>query len=172
MPEWFGEPRGEAVRLSEADPSWPEAATAWAVCIRAALTPTPARIEHIGSTAVPGLAAKPVIDLLVSVPEAGDEAAYRPGLESLGLVLRQRESDHRFFRPPASMPRTVHVHVCGIDSAREQDLLCFRDRLRADPGLARRHAELKRGLAERAGHDRAAYTEGKAAFIREVIGRA
>ncbi|MGH9199023.1 MAG: GrpB family protein, partial [Acidimicrobiia bacterium] len=69
------------------------------------------RIDHVGSTAVPRLPAKPVIDIQVSVRDVEDEESYRDAIESLGWPLRAREQDHRFFRPPSSDERTVHVHV-------------------------------------------------------------
>jgi GrpB-like predicted nucleotidyltransferase (UPF0157 family) len=110
-----------------------------------------------------------VIDLQVSVPDIEDEPAYRPALESLGLVLRAREPGHRFFRPPAGHPRTVHVHVCELGSTWEREHLAFRDELRARPELAAAYAGLKQGLAAAVGADRAAYTDGKSAFIRRVV---
>lgn len=126
-------------------------------------------MEHVGSTSIAGLIAKPILDLQISVPDIADESAYRPGLESLGLVLRQRESDHRFFRPPAGAPRLVHVHVCEKDSVWEHDVLRFRDRLRADPMLAADYATLKLSLADRFRNDRLAYNSGKSQFISYVI---
>jgi GrpB-like predicted nucleotidyltransferase (UPF0157 family) len=128
------------------------------------------RLEHIGSTAVPGLPAKPVLDIQVAVPDVDDEPFYRPALESLGLVLRAREPGHRFFRPPAGEPRTVHVHVCEIGSAWEADQIRFRDVLRAERPTAQAYASLKEHLARTVGHDRAAYTSGKSDFIRAVLG--
>lgn len=110
--EWFDNPCGEPVELKEADPLWPLVAAEWSKRIQTAIAPTVARVEHVGSTAISGLIAKPVLDLQMAVPDINDELAYRPGLESLGLVFRQREPDHRFFRPPAGEPRLVHVHVC------------------------------------------------------------
>jgi GrpB-like predicted nucleotidyltransferase (UPF0157 family) len=103
------------------------------------------------------------------VPDVDDESAYRPELEALGLILRAREPGHRFFRPPAGQPRVVHVHVCQRDSEWERDHLVFRDRLRADRGLAAAYAELKRQLVREVGTDRFAYTDGKSAFIRDAI---
>lgn len=167
--EWFGKPGGEPVELNDANPSWPSEAVTWAHRIRRAMAPTVATIEHVGSTAVPTLAAKPVIDLQIAVRDLADEAAYRPALESLGLILRQREPAHRFFRPPAGEPRTVHVHVCAAGSDRERDVLRFRDRLRADPELAAQYAALKYRLADEVGQDRLAYNAGKTQFIAAVI---
>lgn len=115
--------------------------------IKVAVGSTAESLEHIGSTAVPGLIAKPALDLQIAVPDISKEAAYRRGLETLGLVLWQRETDHRFFRPPAGELRTVHVHVCEVGSTWEREHLVFRDRLRADASLARAYADLKLGLA-------------------------
>jgi GrpB-like predicted nucleotidyltransferase (UPF0157 family) len=167
--EWFDKPGGGPVELREADPLWPVAAAEWAKRIRTAIAPTVARVEHVGSTSVSGLIAKPVLDLQIAVPDIDDEITYRPGLESLGLVLRQREPDHRFFRPPAGEARTVHVHVCEEGSVWERDNLRFRDRLRDDPILAAEYAALKLSLADRFGHDRLSYNNGKTQFIADVI---
>lgn len=167
--EWFDRPGGEPVELRSSDPGWAVAADAWAGRIRAVLAPTTARVEHIGSTAVPGLVAKPVLDLQVAVPNVTEEASYRPALEALGLVLRQREPDHRFFRPAAGEPRTVHVHVCQQGSGWERDHLRFRDQLRADPELAAAYGALKAQLARDHRTDRLAYNEGKTAFIAAAI---
>jgi GrpB-like predicted nucleotidyltransferase (UPF0157 family) len=167
--EWFDRPGGDPVVLHQPDERWPELAARWAAAIQRDLAGLDARVEHVGSTAVPGLIAKPVVDLLVTVPDVDDEPAFRPPLEALGLVLRAREPGHRFFRPPAGQPRTVHVHVCDRGSVWEREYLVFRDRLRADPDLVARYAELKERLAAELGADRTAYTVAKAEFIRGVI---
>ena len=168
--EWFDRPGGDPVELHEHSTEWATRAGEWIATIRRALLVLDTRVEHVGSTAVPGLIAKPVIDLLVSVPDLAAERAYRPALESLGLVLRAREPDHLFFRPPAGQPRAVHVHVCATGSAWEREHLAFRDQLRARPDIAAAYAELKRRLALDFRSDRAAYTDGKATFIRSLIG--
>jgi len=167
--EWFDRPSGEPVHLVEHDPSWGVQAADWMLRIKVAVGSTAESIEHIGSTAVPGLIAKPVLDLQIAVPDISKEAAYRRGLETLGLVLRQRETDHRFFRPPAGELRTVHVHVCEVGSTWEREHLAFRDWLRADVSLARAYADLKLGLARSVGYDRIAYTTGKSQFVKDVI---
>ncbi len=167
--EWFDKPGGEAIELTDANQLWPMIAAEWSKRIQAAIAPTLARVEHVGSTSIAGLVAKPVIDLQISVPDIEDESAYRPALESLGLVLRQREPDHRFFRPPAGEPRLVHVHVCEHGSAWERDVLRFRDRLRADPMLVTDYAELKLRLADSFSADRFAYNQGKTQFILNVV---
>lgn len=167
--EWFDAPGGEPVELHEPDPAWSSLAEAWMTNIVTAVAPLPVEMEHIGSTSIPGLIAKPVIDLQLAVPDIIAEASYDTGLRSLGLVLRQREAEHRFYRPPAGEPRVVHVHVCQRGSSWERDHLAFRDRLRADPTLAGAYASLKRRLAAEVGHDRLEYTAQKSRFISDVL---
>jgi GrpB-like predicted nucleotidyltransferase (UPF0157 family) len=167
--EWFDRPKRDPAVVVDSDAAWPQQAAAWIDRLSKLLDPLPARIEHVGSTAVAGLPAKPVLDLQVAVPDIDDERAYRPGLEALGLILRAHEPNHRFFRPPADQPRTVHVHVCQRDSAWEQEQLLFRDYLRAHPPSAHDYAALKRRLAATVGDDRLAYTDGKAAFIEQTL---
>ena len=167
--EWFDRPGGEPVELHQPSQRWGELASQWSAAIGRVLSELRPRVEHIGSTAVPGLVAKPVIDPQVSVPDVNDETAYRPPLESLGLVLRAREHGHRLFRLPPGQPRTVHVHVCQRGSTWEREHLVFRDELRARPELVMAYAQLKQRLADEVGQDRAAYTEGKSEFIRRVV---
>jgi GrpB-like predicted nucleotidyltransferase (UPF0157 family) len=167
--EWFGQAKGDPAVVVDPDAAWPQQAAAWIARLSARLEALPVHVEHVGSTAIAGLPAKPVLDLQVAVPDIDDEQAYRPALEALGLILRARESDHRFFRPPADQPRTVHVHVCQRDSTWERDHLLFRDYLRAHPDKAHDYAALKRQLAETVGDDRNAYTAGKTAFIERTL---
>ncbi len=77
------------------------------------------RIEHVGSTSVPGPAAKPIVDVQVSAADLDDEAAYVPPIEAVGLQLRSRDELHRYFRPFRGAPRDIHVHVCHVGSALE-----------------------------------------------------
>ncbi len=140
--------------------------------LRVALAPFVVEIEHIGSTAVPGLAAKPVIDIQVSVPDVDDEAAYRAPIERIGLPMRSREPGHRYFRTPKGALQRIQVHVCPFGGTWERDHLLFRDYLRAHPQVAATYGSLKRALAARYGQDRLAYTEGKTPFIRAAVARA
>ena len=166
--EWFDQPGGEQVEVWAPRAEWAADGARWRAAIAEAVAAA-VRIEHIGSTAIPNLPAKPVIDLQLSVPDIEDETSYRPALESLGLVLRQRAPDHRFFRPPAGAPRTVHVHVCAAGSRWEHDHVRFRDLLRERPDLAAEYGRLKIDLAQRFPHDRAAYNSGKSAFIASAV---
>lgn len=161
--------RRDPARVVEYDPRWPEAFAAWRRRLAEALGPAAERIEHVGSTSVPGLPAKPIIDIQVSVPRLEDEAAYVPAIESTGLVLRSRDQWHRFFRPPAERPRDVHVHVCQTGSTWEGDHLRFRDLLRADSAAREAYAEVKRRAAADWSDDIAAYTDAKTAVILELM---
>lgn len=167
--EWFDAPGGEPVVLCEYTNAWLLSASNWIKRIRSALSAIDVEIDHVGSTAVPGLLAKPVIDLQVQVPDLSDESAYVPPLETLGLVRRARGNDFRFLRPPTGQQRDVHVHVCEKGSRWARDHLTFRDALRVDSARATEYGNLKSGLAQTNGHDRAAYNAGKASFIRKVI---
>lgn len=167
--EFAGRPGGDPVEVVPYDPSWPDAFEEWRRRLAEALGETAVRIEHVGSTAVAGLAAKPVVDVQVSVPDVEDEAAYVPGIEALGVPLRFREPGHRYFRPPAGEPRSVQIHVCEAGSDWEQEHLRFRDRLLADPELREAYGRLKLELAEHYHDDRLAYTDAKTAFILDAL---
>jgi GrpB-like predicted nucleotidyltransferase (UPF0157 family) len=118
---------------------------------------------------VPGLAAKPVIDIHVSVLDLADERSYLPLLESARLILRLREPGHLFLWPPPARPRDVHVHACASGSSWERNHLLFRDYLRAHPAAAARYAALKQDLIARWHDDRKAYGEAKTAFVLDTL---
>lgn len=169
LTEWFGEPIGDPVIITAPNPRWPQLFDEFHLRLIKALGDVALRIDHVGSTAVPGLPAKPVIDVQVSVADINDEDSYRPSIESLGLPLRAREPDHRFFRAPAGGPRTLHIHVCGAGSPWERKHLLFVSYLREHPERAEEYARLKLGLADRFGSDRTGYTDGKDEFIRDTL---
>ena len=154
------------------DPAWPARFRIESQLIHIALADLAPAIEHIGSTAVPGLAAKPVIDIQVSVPDVEREEAFRAPIEAEGFGLRWIEPDHRYFRPPPPLPRLYQVHVCTIGSDWERRHLLFRDYLRTHPEVAAEYAQLKRAIAERynaalSEHSEinAGYTDYKTDFI-------
>jgi GrpB-like predicted nucleotidyltransferase (UPF0157 family) len=155
------------------DPGWPARFTAIGGEMRGALGGVALRIDHVGSTAVPGLAAKPVIDVQISVASLEPLGAFREPLEGLGYVFRadNPERTKRYFREPPGERRT-HVHVRRWGSFSEQFALLFRDYLRAHPGDAAEYEALKRTFAERHRHDRHAYVEAKVPFFWETIRRA
>src|SRR4051794_35212046 len=135
--------------------------------ITATLGVVAVRIDHVGSTAVPGLAAKPIIDLQLSVTRIEPLAPYREPLEQLGyLFVPDPESPgFHLFAQPAERPRTHHLHVCEAGSRHEQRHLAVRDFLRAHPGEAGQYEAVKRRLAAAHPEDRLAYIEGKAACM-------
>ncbi len=167
-----GRERNERIEVVPWDPAWPRRYEQLREGLAAALGEIALRIDHVGSTAVQGLPAKPVVDIQVSVPEVEDEAAYRQPIEQQGFGLRFREPGHRYFRPPPGLPRLWHVHVCTVGSRWEHDHLLFRDFLRAHPSAAREYAELKLRLAREHSADRIAYTDAKAPWIIATLARA
>jgi GrpB-like predicted nucleotidyltransferase (UPF0157 family) len=158
-----------AVVIAEPDPAWPARFARERERIAAALGAAALRIEHIGSTAVPGLPAKPIVDVLVEVADAEDEPAFVPALERAGYVLRVREPGHRMLRTP-ELDVHVHVWTAGGEEARRH--LAFRDRLRASDADRAAYAALKRELAAREWDDINHYAEAKGPLIREIEARA
>jgi GrpB-like predicted nucleotidyltransferase (UPF0157 family) len=128
--------------------------------------------EHVGSTAVTGLAAKPVLDILAGRNAQQDRVAVIRSLESAGYVYRGEQGipDRDFFR--RGTPRQYHVHLAEIGSNFWKDHLAFRNYLRANPRVADAYAALKRDLAARHPNDREAYIDGKTAFVKDVLTRA
>lgn len=167
-------PEPEPVEIVGYDADWPERFRAEAGAIRQALGDTAIRIDHIGSTAVPGLAAKPVIDIQLSVRSFGPSAAYEAPLEGLGyrLLPDPEEPDHRFYRRPGDRPRRTNVHVCVSGGSWERRHLLFRDYLRSHREEADAYETLKREMALRLGENRYEYTDAKGSFIREAQRRA
>lgn len=148
------------------DPAWPDRFRELAGQIRRILEETALRIDHIGSTSVPGLAAKPVIDIQISVVSLEPLDPFRVPLERLGYVYRAANPDltKRYFREPPGSART-HIHVRRTGSWGEQFALLFRDYVRTYPEVARRYADLKRELAVRYRDDRHGYVDAKGPFI-------
>ena len=128
----------DPIEVVNYDPAWPGCYEQWRERLASALGTAGVRTEHVGSTAVPGLPAKPVIDIQISVADLRDEARYAPQLEAAGVQLRSRDELHRYFRPFPGRPREVHVHVCEAGSTWEREHLLFRDYLRAHPRVPAR----------------------------------
>jgi GrpB-like predicted nucleotidyltransferase (UPF0157 family) len=161
------------VEIAPYDGDWPKEFSHLAQPIRHVLGPVAVRIDHIGSTAIPGLAAKPIIDIQVSVADFEPLDLYRLPLEELGYVFRAEnpELTKRYFREPPGSPRT-HVHVRRAGSWAEQFALLFRDYLRLHAEEAQRYEQLKLDLADKYRDDRHGYTDAKQPFIWELMGRA
>jgi GrpB-like predicted nucleotidyltransferase (UPF0157 family) len=164
-----GGPEPGRIVLAAPDPAWPARFAAERARIVAALGPVALRVEHIGSTSVPGLAAKPIVDVLVVVADpAGEDAVVAP-LEAAGYVLRVREPGHRMLRTPA---HDVHVHVWAEGDPEVERYLCFRDRLRASPEARARYEARKRELAQRAWDDVNDYADAKSEVVEAIIAAA
>jgi GrpB-like predicted nucleotidyltransferase (UPF0157 family) len=154
------------------DPRWAERFAREAEKIHAVLGGDERSIEHIGSTAVPGLAAKPIVDILLVVADSADEDSYLPALEAAGYVLRVREPgffEHRMLRTPA---KDVHVHVFSPDSPEIGRYLLLRDRLRGDAADRGLYARTKRRLATRRWPSVDHYAEAKTEVIEAILSRA
>lgn len=160
----------DPIVILPSDPQWPALFAALGAQLRAALGPAALRIDHIGSTAVPGLDAKPILDVQISVAALEPMAPYRGPLESVGFVWHAANDDRtkRYFREPPGQRRT-HLHVRRLGSWSEQFALLFRDYLRASPPAAARYALAKRQLAAQFRDDRAAYTNAKGPVIWELM---
>lgn len=167
--ELIGGIEKRAIIIADYDPSWPAKFEMHRNAIAAALGATTLRIEHVGSTAVPRLAAKPIIDILLVVKDSANESAYLPPLEAAGYVLRVREPDwneHRMLRTPA---QDVHVHVYSAGCDEIERNLRFRDHLRAHAQDRQRYEETKRTLARIDWPDMNAYAAAKTEVIESIL---
>lgn len=155
------------------DPAWPIRFRIEAQLVQVAMSAQRPAIEHIGSTSVPGLAAKPVIDMLVGVPSLDAFEAYVDRLSNYGYEYipeyERALPDRRFFKRMVRGVRTHHAHVVEVNGLYWKRYLKFRNHLRADGWLAARYAEVKRRLARRFPNDRDAYTNGKTGFVEAVL---
>jgi GrpB-like predicted nucleotidyltransferase (UPF0157 family) len=162
----------KSVTLAAPDPAWPLAFAAVRDRLVAATEPLPITVEHVGSTAVPGLPAKPIIDLLGGHPPNVDPRSYVRALEAAGFRYRGENGipDRHYFVGEDSMGRrTHHLHLVAQGGALWRAHLAFRDYLRQHPDRAAEYSALKSALAARFPTDRAAYADGKAAFIAETL---
>jgi GrpB-like predicted nucleotidyltransferase (UPF0157 family) len=160
------------VHLAAYDPQWPALFEREVGRIRAALGPEALRVEHVGSTSVPGLAAKPVIDIVLVVQDSADEAVYVPELEAAGYVLRIREPDwheHRLLKGPDT---NVNVHTFSRGCEEVDRMLAFRDRLRANDADRELYESAKRELAAREWRYVQHYADAKSAVVEEILTRA
>lgn len=163
----------DAVEIVDHADGWAAEFAGLGGTLRRALGGVAVRIDHIGSTAVPGLAAKPVLDVQVSVRSLEPAEVFVTPLTGLGFVYRadNPERTKRYFREPPGHRRT-HLHVRRSGSFSEQFPLLFRDYLRAHPPEAAGYADVKRRCADRFRHDRQGYVEAKDLFVWQVIRRA
>ncbi|MFE4924855.1 GrpB family protein [Streptomyces sp. NPDC056661] len=167
--ELIGGVEQREIVIVEYDPGWPARFAQEREKIATALGSTAIRIDHVGSTAVPGLPAKPIIDIDLSVNDIEDEATYLPALTDAGYCLRVRQPGHRMVR---TVTLDAQVHVCQTGSDWETRHLLFRDWLRLNVADRVAYAALKRQLAARDWPDVNAYAEAKSPFIGEIVERA
>jgi len=160
------------IHLADYDPAWPALFEREQTRIQEALGPRMLRLEHVGSTSVPGLAAKPVIDMCLVVADTTDEASYVPALEAAGYVLRIREPEwfeHRLFKGPDT---DVNLHVYPEGCQEIERYLLFRDRLRTDAAERELYLRTKRELAARRWKYVQNYADAKTDVVEAIIARA
>ncbi|MGH2485811.1 MAG: GrpB family protein [Ktedonobacterales bacterium] len=170
--EGYTPPSGQAIIISEYDPEWPRFYEREAVRIRAALGERVVMLEHVGSTSVPGLAAKPRIDMLLVVPDSVDEPAYVPQLVAAGYMLAIREPEwyqHRCFKGPDT---DANLHVFSPGCPEIERMLGFRDWLRANPDDRQLYERTKRELAAKDWKYVQNYADAKTAVVEQIIARA
>ncbi len=160
------------ILLADYDPAWPALFEREAARIRLALGEVALLVEHVGSTSVPDLAAKPIIDVVLAVPDSADEASYLPKLEAAGYVLRIREPEwfeHRVFKGPDT---NVNLHVFTVGAGEIERHLLFRDWLRANPADRDLYLQTKRELVTRDWQYVQNYADAKTAIVEAIIERA
>jgi GrpB-like predicted nucleotidyltransferase (UPF0157 family) len=165
-------PLEQRIVLSDYDPEWPRLFEREAQRIRSALGERALRVEHTGSTSVPGLAAKPIIDITLVVEDSADEAAYIPALEDAGYELRIREpelDEHRMLR---RRKPSVHLHVFSRGCEEAERMVRLRDRLRASDADRELYERTKRDLAARDWRFAQNYADAKAGVVGEILSRA
>lgn len=165
----IGGPEQRPIVVVGYDPAWPQRFRAERDRIDDALRQEQHGVEHIGSTAVPGLAAKPIIDILLEVRDVGDEPAYTSALERSGYLPRVREPGHRMFRTPQ---RDVHLHVYTAGSPETGRYLLLRDWLRVSAADRAAYARVKRELAGRDWPDMNYYAQAKDGIIAVLLAHA
>jgi GrpB-like predicted nucleotidyltransferase (UPF0157 family) len=165
-------PLSAPIEVRVYDAAWPQAYGEQAERIRTALGERVQRLEHVGSTSVPGLPAKPIIDIVLEVPDSGDEPAYVPDLEAAGYVLRIREADwfeHRVLTWPDG---GVHLHVFSAGCSETDRMIRFRDHLRRSAADRDLYARTKRELAANNWKYMQQYADAKSEVVSAIMSRA
>lgn len=170
----IGEPQqlSGRIEIRDYDLEWPRLYAREEERIRGILGDRVIRLEHAGSTSVPGLPAKPVIDIVLEVPDSADEPAYADDLEAAGYPLRIREPDwfeHRLFKGPDT---NVNLHVFSVGCEESDRMLLLRDRLRASEADRELYTRAKRDLAARDWKYVQQYADAKTAVVTEILARA
>lgn len=160
------------VELQESDPSWATLYSREEGRIRSVLGARALVVEHVGSTSVPGLAAKPIIDVVLSVADSSDEESYVPALEAEGYVLTIREEawfEHRMFKGPDTK---VNLHVFSHGATEVDRMVAFRDHLRTNTDDRKRYEDVKRQLASQHWKFVQNYADAKSQIVTEIMDRA
>ena len=165
-------PHNAPITLADYNLRWPEMFEREANRIRSTLGNKALRVEHVGSTSVPGLCAKPIIDILLVVADSSDEPSYVPVLEAAGYTLRIREPEwfeHRLFKGPDT---DINLHVFSPGASEIERLLRFRDWLRANEADRDNYARAKRSLAQQVWQHIQNYADAKTSIVQEIMNRA
>lgn len=165
-------PHNAPITLVEYDPQWPKAFEREANRVRSILGDKMIQLEHVGSTSVSGLCAKPIIDMLLVVENSADESSYVPALEAAGYKLRVREPEwfeHRMFKGPDI---DINLHVFSASTSEVERMLRFRNWLRSNETDRDKYAQAKRSLAKNKWRYVQHYADAKTSIIREIMERA
>lgn len=165
-------PLSQSVLMMDYDPIWPQMFEHEAARLRVALGERILLLEHVGSTAVPGLAAKPKIDMLLAVANSADEAAYVPDMLAAGYLLQVREPDwyeHRMFKGPEA---DINLHVFTLGCEEIERMSLFRDWLRSNVADRELYERTKRDLARQNWKYMQNYADAKTAVVKEIMARA
>ena len=165
-------PHNAPITLVEYDSSWPELFEQESNRIHSVLGSKALQIEHVGSTSIPGLCAKPIIDILLVVKDSADESSYVPVLEAAGYVLQIREPDwfeHRLFKGPDT---DINLHVFSLGTSEIDRMLRFRDWLRTNDTDRDKYAQVKRSLAKNKWRHVQHYANAKTSIVQEIMKRA
>ena len=165
-------PHNAPITLVEYDSSWPELFEQESNRIHSVLGSKALQIEHVGSTSIPGLCAKPIIDILLVVKDSADESSYVPALAAAGYVLQIREPDwfeHRLFKGPDT---DINLHVFSLGTSEIDRMLRFRDWLRTNDTDRDKYAQVKRSLAKNKWRHVQHYANAKTAIVHEIMKRA
>ena len=165
-------PHNAKIDLAPYDPTWPAQYDAEAAKIRSALGDGALVLEHVGSTSIPGVSAKPIIDILLAVADSSDEGSYVPALTAQGYRLHVREPDWEQHRVMKGELPDVNLHVFTVGSREIGRMLGFRDRCRGHPGERQLYEDTKRRLAEQVWRHVQHYANAKAEVVEAIIARA
>jgi GrpB-like predicted nucleotidyltransferase (UPF0157 family) len=160
------------IQLTDYDAEWPALFVREANRVRATLGDRVLMLEHVGSTSVPGLAAKPIIDMILAVADSADEPAYVPAMESAGYVLHIREPEwhqHRLFKGPDT---NINLHVYSFGCPEVEKMLMFRDWLRSNDADRELYERTKRELARQTWKYVQNYADAKTSVVEEIVARA